>query len=224
MLLYYNGSHPLITGKSCSVDNISFPGVTLVLEPQDIGLATGVMGSIRALGGAVAQALYVSVLTNKLNDYIPAYVAPAATEAGLPQSSLTQLFAGITAGSFVDVPGITDSIIAAVADALKLAYTEAFKIVFCKYPSRRASLLFPLRTPPANVCQLTRLYYSVLGAAYHFSHLCAEHGEIPWQQRRKEAPNRSYCSEGGGGEGDQDSRSLMLYRVADRMRVQKCCT
>ncbi|KAI0174313.1 trichothecene efflux pump [Pestalotiopsis sp. NC0098] len=117
------------------IDNISFPGVTLVLEPQDIGLATGVMGSIRALGGAVAQALYVSVLTNKLNDYIPAYVAPAATEAGLPQSSLTQLFAGITAGSFVDVPGITDSIIAAVADALKLAYTEAFKIVFyCTIP------------------------------------------------------------------------------------------
>lgn len=94
----------------------------------------------------MAQALYVSVLTNKLNDYIPAYVAPAAIEAGLPQSSLTQLFAGITVGSFADVPGITDSIIAAVGDALKLAYTEAFKIVFCKYSSRRASP-FPLFIP-----------------------------------------------------------------------------
>ena len=47
------------------IDNTVFQGVTMVIEPQDIGLATGVMGSIRALGGAVAQALYVSILTNK---------------------------------------------------------------------------------------------------------------------------------------------------------------
>ena len=112
------------------VDNIAFPGVTLVIEPQDIGLATGVMGSIRALGGAVAQALYVSVLTNKLNDYIPAYVVPAATGAGLPASSLPQLFAGITAGSFTGVPGINNAIIGATGAALKLAYTDAFKMVF----------------------------------------------------------------------------------------------
>ncbi|KAI1854215.1 hypothetical protein JX265_000619 [Neoarthrinium moseri] len=117
------------------IDNISFPGVTLVLEPQDIGLATGVMGSLRALAGAVAQALYVSVLSNKLNDYVPQYVAPAAIDAGLPPSSLPQLFAGITAGSFTTVPGISDSIIAAVGNALKAAYTDAFKVVFyCTIP------------------------------------------------------------------------------------------
>jgi hypothetical protein len=117
------------------IDNIAFPGVTLVIEPQDIGLATGVMGSIRALGGAVAQALYVSVLTNKLNDYIPQYVVPAATNAGLPASSLPQLFAGITAGSFANVPGINNAIIGAVGAALKVAYTDAFKMVFyCTIP------------------------------------------------------------------------------------------
>lgn len=95
------------------------------------------MGSIRALGGAVAQALYVSVLNNKLNDYIPAYVSPAATEAGLPQTSLAQLFADIsTGGTFAEVPGITNAIIAAVGDAVVRAYTDAFKVVFCKYESR----------------------------------------------------------------------------------------
>jgi hypothetical protein len=117
------------------VDNIAFPGVTLVIEPQDIGLATGVMGSIRALGGAVAQALYVSVLNTKLNEYIPSYVTPAATGAGLPQSSLPQLFQGITAGSFTGVPGINNAVIGAVGAALKLAYTDAFKIIFyCTIP------------------------------------------------------------------------------------------
>lgn len=53
------------------LDGITFPGVTLLWEAQDIGLATGVLGSIRALGGAVAQALYVSIRTNKVTPTSP---------------------------------------------------------------------------------------------------------------------------------------------------------
>jgi hypothetical protein len=112
------------------VDNITFPGVTLVIQPQDIGLATGVLGSIRAAGGAIAQALYVSVLDNKLTIYLPEYVAPAATSAGLPESSLPSLFAGITAGSFTKVPGITPEIIAVVTKQVTRAYISSFKVVF----------------------------------------------------------------------------------------------
>ncbi|TPX10672.1 uncharacterized protein E0L32_008406 [Thyridium curvatum] len=118
------------------VDNIAFPGVTLVWEPQDIGLATGVMGSLRALGGAVAQAMYVNVLNNKLGENIPAYVAPAATGAGLPASSLKALFAGIAAsGDLSAVPGASPAVLAAVSAALRRAYQESFKIVFfCTIP------------------------------------------------------------------------------------------
>jgi hypothetical protein len=112
------------------VDNITFPGVTLVIEPQDIGLATGVLGSIRAAGGAIAQALYVSVLDNKIAAYLPANVAPAAVKAGLPESSLPQLFAGITAGNFSAVPGISPSIIEVVGQAVTDSYIHSFKIVF----------------------------------------------------------------------------------------------
>ncbi|KAF2190996.1 trichothecene efflux pump [Zopfia rhizophila CBS 207.26] len=112
------------------VDNITFPGVTLLWEAQDIGLATGVLGSIRAVGGAVAQALYVSILTNKVATYLPKYVVPAATSTGLPESSLPALFAGITAGNFSAVPDITPEIIAAVGAATQKAYLESFRIVF----------------------------------------------------------------------------------------------
>ncbi|KAF2024793.1 MFS general substrate transporter [Setomelanomma holmii] len=99
------------------IDNITFPGVTLVIEPQDIGLATGVLGSIRALGGAVAQAIYVSILTNKSAQFIPSMVTPAATNAGLPASSLPALFQGLTLGNFTAVPGINTQIIAATGIA-----------------------------------------------------------------------------------------------------------
>ncbi|KAF7561424.1 hypothetical protein G7046_g2702 [Stylonectria norvegica] len=112
------------------IENVAVPGVTLLWGPQDIGLATGVLGSIRALGGAVAQALYVSVLNNQLAKNIPKFVAPAATDSGLPADSLPSLFAGITAGSFTDVPGISDKIIAAVSAALVKAYTDSFHVVF----------------------------------------------------------------------------------------------
>jgi hypothetical protein len=112
------------------IDNITFPGVTLVIQPQDIGLATGVLGSIRAAGGAIAQALYVSVLDNKITQYLPANVAPAALKAGLPSSSLAELFAGITAGNFSAVPGISPQIAAVVGEQVTGSYIESFKVVF----------------------------------------------------------------------------------------------
>lgn len=112
------------------VDNITFPGVTLVIEPQDIGLATGVLGSIRAAGGAIAQALYVSVLDNKIKTYLPKYVAPAAVKAGLTTSSLPSLFAGLATGNFSAVPDITPAILAVVGQEVKHAYISSFRVVF----------------------------------------------------------------------------------------------
>jgi Fungal trichothecene efflux pump (TRI12) len=112
------------------VDNITFPGVTLVIGAQDIGLATGVMGSIRALGGAIAQSLYVTILTNKVSTYLPKNVAPAAIAAGLPESSLTALFNGIATGNFTAVPGINANIQAVVGQQVVHSYVQAFRIVF----------------------------------------------------------------------------------------------
>ncbi|CRK15078.1 hypothetical protein BN1723_010508 [Verticillium longisporum] len=94
----------------------------------DIGLATGILGSIRGLGGAIAQALYGSVLNNELGKKLPELVVPAATQAGLPETSLTALFAAIAAGDLSAVPGITNEVIAAVGAATRVAYTESFKM------------------------------------------------------------------------------------------------
>ncbi|KAK3697569.1 hypothetical protein LTR37_017400 [Vermiconidia calcicola] len=112
------------------IENITFPGVTLLWEAQDIGLATGILGSIRGMGGAVAQALYVTILTNKSTAYIGSYVSVAATEAGLPESSLEAVFGGIATGSFAGIPGATAPVIAAVGGAVQRAYQDAFHMVF----------------------------------------------------------------------------------------------
>lgn len=112
------------------VDNITFPGVTLVIEPQDIGLASGVLGSIRAAGGGIAQALYLSVLGNKLAVYSQQYVTPAALSAGLDTSSLPALFDGIKAGNFSTVQGMTEAVMVAVDGQVRRAYVDSFRTVF----------------------------------------------------------------------------------------------
>lgn len=112
------------------IDNITFPGVTLLFEAQDIGLAAGALGSIRAILGAVAQSLYVSILSTKVAEYLPKYVTQAALQAGLPNASLPALLAGVTAGNFTQVPGITPEIIQVVTEQVRHSYIDSFKIVF----------------------------------------------------------------------------------------------
>lgn len=112
------------------IENIALPGVTLLWGPQDIGLATGVLGSIRGMGGAVAQALYSSVYSNELTKNMPKYVVPAATAAGLPADSVPALFEGLAVGNFSAVPEITDAVIGAVTNAVIKANTMSFRVVF----------------------------------------------------------------------------------------------
>jgi hypothetical protein len=112
------------------VENLTLSTMALVWKPEDIGLVSGVLATIRTTAGSVAIALYSSLLSNGLTKYLPEYVPDAAISAGLPASSITDLFAGISAGSYSDVPGITPSIIEAVGHAVKQAYSMSFRTVF----------------------------------------------------------------------------------------------
>lgn len=130
---------------------LTAPKAPLALPSEDIGAALGALGSIRSAGASVATAIYVSaprreaaefnvqtlmpgsqttILNNKLADYLPKYVTPAATNAGLPQSSLPALFAAITAGDLTTVPGITPRITAAVGVASAQAAAISFRYVW----------------------------------------------------------------------------------------------
>ncbi|KAK0812853.1 hypothetical protein LTR02_003130 [Friedmanniomyces endolithicus] len=106
---------------------VSRPARTAI---EDIGAALGALGSIRSGGASVATAIYVAILTNKLTKYVPEYVTPAALNAGLPETSLKQLFAALTTGAFAKVPGITPEIIAAVGAANASAGAKSFQYVW----------------------------------------------------------------------------------------------
>lgn len=117
------------------IENLTLSSLALVWEPEDIGLVAGVAGSVRTASSSISTSVYVSILSNQLSKFLPKYVTPAATSAGLPISSIPSLFAGITAGSFESVDGITPEIEQVVGLAVKKAYSMSFRTVFlCTLP------------------------------------------------------------------------------------------
>ncbi|KAG7130845.1 Trichothecene efflux pump TRI12 like protein [Verticillium longisporum] len=102
----------------------------LYCKPADIGLASGLLASIRSAGGSVAVAVYTTILANQLSTTIPSNIAGPAIEAGLPANQVGALAAAVRAGKMATFPGITDSIQEAVRSVLPIAYSQAFKTVY----------------------------------------------------------------------------------------------
>lgn len=107
--------------------------VTVSKDVGNIGLTIGSVGASRSLAGSIAQAVYVTILSNELTKQIPKYVTRSALATGLPQSSLPGLFKALaaeTSAALNAVPGMTQEIALAVDAAQVTAYNESFKYVY----------------------------------------------------------------------------------------------
>ena len=99
------------------------------------GVAVGLAGTFRLLGGAVATAIYTAILTSGFNSALPSEMTKAIDSAGVPYSN--ELMAGLikaaqtnTAAAYNAVTGITPALASSAAMATKLAYVHGFKIVY----------------------------------------------------------------------------------------------
>lgn len=63
--------------------------VQLGAKDEDIGLATGLLNSIRQVGGGMGVAIYSSLLSNRIASTWAVEVGNAVVQAGLPTSSVT---------------------------------------------------------------------------------------------------------------------------------------
>ncbi|KAF4634266.1 hypothetical protein G7Y89_g3844 [Cudoniella acicularis] len=104
----------------------------LSIPPELISVASGLIISVRSLGGTIGIAIYNAVFisaTRKMGDN----VSKAIIDAGLPTSSVaefvTDLLSQNTTG-LPEVPGVTPDIIGAGVNALLDTYTQGFRNVW----------------------------------------------------------------------------------------------
>ncbi|KAJ9608501.1 hypothetical protein H2200_007489 [Cladophialophora chaetospira] len=110
-----------VTGLSVGwIELVTIVTVGLVAPPHDIGVAQSFFSSTRQLFGTVAT-------------FLPAEIVPAVENAGLPASSISDLFQAMangTAAALETVPGMNGDILGAYVVATKVAYGHAFRVVY----------------------------------------------------------------------------------------------
>jgi Fungal trichothecene efflux pump (TRI12) len=79
-------------------------------------------------------AIYVTILSNKLDSFVPTYVSNAASENGVPSSSILLILSNITTGTLASeqalIPGLSNQALGAVNEAVEQAYADSFRYVF----------------------------------------------------------------------------------------------
>jgi predicted MFS family arabinose efflux permease len=107
------------------VENLCVTIAPFVLDEKDIGLAVGILSSMRTWIAGIALAIYTTVLTNKLGELVPQSVVPAVEQAGLSPSSVPALLQGLSTGSLSNIDGLTPSILAVAQDAYQAAFSKS---------------------------------------------------------------------------------------------------
>ncbi|KIW89221.1 uncharacterized protein Z519_10074 [Cladophialophora bantiana CBS 173.52] len=88
----------------------------------DIGIATGLMGTSRATGGAIAIAIFGSIIRNRTAAKLAPDLAAAVIAAGLPKSQVE---------AFIEsIEGVTPVILAAATTAAKYVFADAYKLLY----------------------------------------------------------------------------------------------
>lgn len=108
-------------------------GVQLSTPHEFIATATAATTSARAVAATTFTAIYSAAVETKLSSNIPGYITAAATQAGLPQTSLgpfIEALSGNNSTALADIPGVTPAIIDTGSTALKQAYADGVRVVF----------------------------------------------------------------------------------------------
>jgi len=108
--------------------------ISLILwgvHQHDLGIATGVAGVGRGVGGSLSQAIYTTILVNTQSRRAAETLPQAAIDAGLPASSAQQLLKVWTQGPAAQaaVPGASPEVLAAAELAWKWSYVHGLCIV-----------------------------------------------------------------------------------------------
>jgi len=138
------GAVTLVALAGLCVGCVNLVSVTMIIlrcRDEYIGVAVGLAGTARTVGGAIATAIYSAVLNNKVNEVLPAKVAEAVVPLGFKPEDLSALITALTSGiptANMTFPGISPRIISSAAYAIKDSHAEGFKLIYLIIASRSA--------------------------------------------------------------------------------------
>jgi len=98
-----------------------------------IAITSGLMISMRSLGGSVGLAIYNAIFTAKFSANLGPKIAGAVLPLGLPMTSLPQFIGDLASSNTTDlpnVPGVTPQIIGAGVGGLFEAFSLGFRYVW----------------------------------------------------------------------------------------------
>lgn len=104
----------------------------LSTPPQLIAIASGLIISVRSLGGTIGISIYNALLQDQMK-HLPTNIGEAVTGAGLDPKSVPDFIAALTAhnaDALQAIPDITPEIIGAGEIALKDTYVLAFRHIW----------------------------------------------------------------------------------------------
>nr|OQO28755.1 hypothetical protein B0A51_02524 [Rachicladosporium sp. CCFEE 5018]OQO32478.1 hypothetical protein B0A51_00267 [Rachicladosporium sp. CCFEE 5018] len=100
-------------------------------DQSELGIAGGLAGVARYAGGAVAVAIFSTILSTTQSKYAITHVVAAAEAAGASPETAQAVFAALPLGAAAleKVPGLTTAIATAAGGALVQSYVEAVKTI-----------------------------------------------------------------------------------------------
>lgn len=107
----------------------------LHVRPSELGLAVGMLGTFRSMGGSVGNAVFGTILRSVADKELPIQIAKAAVAAGF-KGDLSALIPAVIAtgngvpNAFESVQGISPAVVGASMGAFSDAYATAFRMVF----------------------------------------------------------------------------------------------
>lgn len=103
---------------------------------QYLGLAVGLIGTFRSMGGSVGNAIFNTILNGVVNDNLGNAIAKAALSTGQFDPANISRLIGATIenatgvpGAFATVPGITPAVEAASIQALRDVYAKGYRMI-----------------------------------------------------------------------------------------------
>lgn len=102
-----------------------------ILTVKSRGVAQGVLGTARLIGGAISTAVYTAVQNNRFNELIEPLVSEAAEDAGYTGSTASIVAAArnATMAAYEEI-GASSSVVTAVRAALRETNAQSFQRVF----------------------------------------------------------------------------------------------